>query len=183
MIHGHRFQLHFIFPYAVTRQRFRQPSLRSLLAKDTSMQLNRSSFSCLLVAGLMAASSAVCAAEPALTTSEEKAAELLVLSTRDFLETSYKCQGVIGPETYAKAKEMTVDLFSAMGADEKMSNKFITSQDATFASECKDKETCWRAYMNMPTQSEDEGQIACLKKNNDTLALLKSLLKIIAGAT
>lgn len=147
------------------------------------MHLYRSSFSCLLVAGLMAVSPAVCAAEPALTTSDEQAAELLFLSTRNLLETSYKCQGVIGPETYDKAKEMTVVLFSAMGADEKLSNNFIASQDATFASECKDKETCWRTYMNMPTQSEDEGQIACLKKNNDTLALLKSLLKIIAGTT
>ncbi|ADU12264.1 hypothetical protein [Asticcacaulis excentricus] len=147
------------------------------------MQLNRSSFSRCLVAALIAVSPAVFAAEPALTVSEEKAAELLVLSTHDLLETSYKCQGVIGPETYDKAKEMTVVLFSAMGADEKLSNNFIASQDATFTSECKDKESCWRTYMNMPTQSEDEGEIACLKKNNETLALIKSLLKIITGTT
>lgn len=147
------------------------------------MQLNRSSFSCLLVGCLMAMSPAVCAAEPALTTSDEQAAELMFLSTRNLLETSYKCQGVIGPETYDKAKEMTVVLFSAMGADEKLSNNFIASQDATFASECQDKESCWRTYMDMPTQSDDEGEIACLKKNNETLALIKSLLKIITGTT
>ncbi len=133
----------------------------------------------LCLGGLLALSSPVHANDLPTDLSDEQAAELLFLSTRSLLETSYKCQGVVGADTYASAKEMTVAMFKAMGADDKTTDGFITSQETAFRSECPDKATCWRTFMNMPTQSEDEGEAACTKKNSETLALIKSLLRII----
>ena len=103
----------------------------------------------------------------------------------NLVESSYRCQAVIGDSVHAEIMQTVRSIISKLAeGDEDLTSRFMAAAEAAAQRKCPDAGTCWRDYVGADASMTKEQAVPlCEQKILPPMELVSSLLTEIIEAS